>query len=162
MTPSTFSCFSNACSSLTHAGSGLAAVVGEFLQRDPALGLQTDVDQRHVLFDRNDAALDDRTLERLLGAVGLVEQSSEVVTRRRERLCGSHSVSWGPLRAAPALGLALRVRARSRRRGPLQGRVASFERRAGAGAGDMRAYSGRESRPERARHSAKAGRGQDL
>src|SRR5580658_11519 len=42
---------------------GIAAMIGEFLQRDPAFGLQTDVDQRHVFFDRDDAAFDDRAFE---------------------------------------------------------------------------------------------------
>ena len=68
----------------------LAPVVGEFLERDAAFGLQTDVDQRHVLFDRDDATLDDRTFERLVGAIGLVEQCSEIVTRGRERVGGCH------------------------------------------------------------------------
>ena len=114
MTPSTFSPFSNACSSLTQLSSRLslvarddrfaervfdpleidldlvadarrrvAAVIGEFLQRDAALGLQTDVDQRHILLDGDDAALDHRTLERLVGAVGLIQKGCEILARRR-------------------------------------------------------------------------------
>ena len=71
----------------------VAAVIGELLQRDAAFGLETDVDQRHVLFDRDDAALDDRALEGLVGAVRLIEQCGKIVTRRRERIGGSHFVS---------------------------------------------------------------------
>ena len=33
---------------------------GEFLERDAAFGLEADVDDGHVLFDRDDGALDDR------------------------------------------------------------------------------------------------------
>ncbi len=50
----------------------VAAMIGEFLEGDPTFGLQTDVDQRHILFDRDDPALDDRTFKGLVGAVGLV------------------------------------------------------------------------------------------
>ena len=48
-------------------------MIGEFLQRDSALGLQTDVDQRHVFFDRDDATFDDRTFEGFVLAVSLVQ-----------------------------------------------------------------------------------------
>ena len=61
----------------------LAAVIGELLQRDAALGLQADVDQRHVFLDGDDAALDHRTLERLVGAVGLIQKGGEILARRR-------------------------------------------------------------------------------
>ena len=61
----------------------VAAVIGEFLQRDATLGLQTDVDQRHILFDGDDAALDDRTFERLVGAIGLVQKGGKILARRR-------------------------------------------------------------------------------
>ncbi len=37
---------------------------GEFLERNPALGLEADVDQREVALDRNDGAFDDRAFER--------------------------------------------------------------------------------------------------
>ena len=62
----------------------VAAVIGEFLQRDAAFGLQTDVDERHVFFDRDDPALDDGAFEGLVLAVGLVQKSGEILTRRRE------------------------------------------------------------------------------
>jgi len=52
---------------------GIAAVIGEFLQRHAALGLQADVDERHVFFDRDDPALDDGAFEGLILAVGLVQ-----------------------------------------------------------------------------------------
>ena len=51
----------------------VAAVIGEFLQRHAAFGLQADVDERHVLFDRDDPALDDGAFEGLVLAVGLVQ-----------------------------------------------------------------------------------------
>ena len=82
---------------VANLGRRVAAVVGEFLQRDPAFGLQTDVDQRHVLFDGDDAALDDRALKGLVGAVRLIEQCGKIVTRRRERVGGWHFVSWNAL-----------------------------------------------------------------
>src|SRR5580700_2297761 len=91
MTPSTFSFFSNACSSLTQLSSRLAlpreidfdfvakprrrvaSMIGEFLERHAPFSLEADVDDGHVLFDRDDLALDDRSLERLVVAVGLVQ-----------------------------------------------------------------------------------------
>ena len=75
------------------AGRRIAAVIGEFLERDAAFGLQTDVDERHVFFDRDDLALDDRAFEGLVVAVGLVEQSGEILARRRGGLCCGHSFS---------------------------------------------------------------------
>ena len=51
----------------------IAAVIGEFLERDAPFSLEADVDDGHVLFDRDDLALDDCSLERLVSAVGLVE-----------------------------------------------------------------------------------------
>ena len=68
----------------------VAAVIGEFLEGDAPFGLEADVDDGHVLFDRDDLALDDRPFERLVLAVGLVQQSSEILARRRQGLCGSH------------------------------------------------------------------------
>ena len=49
------------------------AVIGEFLERHAPFRLEADVDDGHVFFDRDDAALDDRSFERLVGAVGLVQ-----------------------------------------------------------------------------------------
>ena len=48
-------------------------MIGEFLERHAAFGLEADVDDGHVLFDRDDLALDDRSLERLVVAIGLVQ-----------------------------------------------------------------------------------------
>ena len=69
---------------------GIAAVIGEFLERDAPFSLEADVDDGHVLFDRDDLALDDCSLERLVSAVCLVEKRGEIVARRREGLRGSH------------------------------------------------------------------------
>ena len=69
---------------------GIAAVIGEFLEGDAPFGLQADVDDGHVLFDRDHPALDDRAFEGLVIAIGFVEQSGKVLARRRGRLYGSH------------------------------------------------------------------------
>ena len=71
-------------------GRRIAAVIGEFLEGDAPFGLEADVDDGHVLFDRDDLALDDRSFERFVGAVGLVEKRGEILARRREGLSGSH------------------------------------------------------------------------
>ena len=72
------------------AGGGIAAVIGEFLEGDAALRLQADVDDGHVLFDGDDPALDDRALEGLVVAVGLVEKRGEILARRRGGLSLRH------------------------------------------------------------------------
>ena len=66
-------------------------MVGEFLEGDAALGLEADVDDGHVLFDGDDAALDDRAFEGLVLAIGLIEQSGEILARRR---AGSGCGHW--------------------------------------------------------------------
>ena len=71
-------------------GRRIAAVIGEFLERDAPFGLEADVDDGHVLFDRDDLALDDRSFERFVGAVGLVQKRGEILARRRQGLSGSH------------------------------------------------------------------------
>ncbi len=75
---------------VAEAGGRVAAVIGEFLEGHATFGLETDVDHGHVLFDRDDLALDDRSLERLVVAVGLVQQRGEILARRRQGLNGSH------------------------------------------------------------------------
>ena len=72
------------------AGRGIAAVIGEFLEGDAAFRLQADVDDGHVLFDGDDPALDDRALEGLVVAVGLVEKRGEILARRRGGLSLRH------------------------------------------------------------------------
>ena len=61
--------------------SGRLAVVvdAEFLHRDAAFGLQADVDDREVLLDRDDHALDDRAFLEVAAAEAFVEQGREVV-----------------------------------------------------------------------------------
>ena len=75
---------------VAEAGRRVASVIGEFLERHAPFSLEADVDDGHVLFDRDDLALDDRSLERLVVAVGLVQQRGEILARRRQGLCGSH------------------------------------------------------------------------
>ena len=72
----------------------VAAGAGEFLEGDAAFGLQTDVDDRHVLFDGDDDALDDRALEGVSLAEARIEHGGEILTRGRESgLCICHWVS---------------------------------------------------------------------
>ena len=58
---------------VAETGRRVASVIGEFLERHAPFGLEADVDDGHVLFDRDDLALDDRSFERLVVAVGLVQ-----------------------------------------------------------------------------------------
>ena len=58
---------------VAEAGGRVAPMIGEFLERHAPFGLEADVDDGHVLFDRDDLALDDRSLERLVVAIGLVQ-----------------------------------------------------------------------------------------
>ncbi len=51
----------------------VASMIGEFLERHAPFSLEADVDDGHVLLDRDDLALDDRSFERLVVAVGLVQ-----------------------------------------------------------------------------------------
>src|ERR1700709_822466 len=62
----------------------------EFAQRHAAFGLQADVDDGHVLFDRNNDALDDGAFLQVATGKGLVEHRSEIVTGR---IIGSSSRS---------------------------------------------------------------------
>ncbi len=62
----------------------VAAGAGKFLECDTAFGLQTDVDDSHVLFDRDDNALDDRAFERVSLAEARIEHGGEIVARGRE------------------------------------------------------------------------------
>src|SRR5271166_2756841 len=71
---------------IAEARGGVAPVVGEFPKGDPTLRLEADVDDSHVLLDRDDLALDDRSLERFVGAVGLVEKRGEILARGRQGL----------------------------------------------------------------------------
>ena len=65
------------------AGRRLATVAGEFLERHAAFGLETEVDHGDILLDGDDDPLDDRPLESLVLAVALLEQSGEIIARRR-------------------------------------------------------------------------------
>ena len=54
----------------------------EFLQRHAAFGLQTDVDDREILFDPDNLAVDHLALDEITAAQGLVEQGREVFAGR--------------------------------------------------------------------------------
>lgn len=58
------------------------ARAGEFLERDATFGLQTDVDDRHVLLNGNDLALDDGTFEGLVTGERFLEQGGEILATR--------------------------------------------------------------------------------
>ncbi len=95
---------------------GLAVFVdAEFLDRDAALGLQTHVDDREVLFDRRDAALHHRAFGEVLAAHALVEKGREVVARGVHAHVVSHlglqvSVGAGPRARMRGTGDALMFR----------------------------------------------------
>jgi len=59
-----------------------AAGPGEFAQRHAAFGLEADVDDGHVLFDRNHDALDDRAFLQVATGKGLVEHRGKIVAGR--------------------------------------------------------------------------------
>src|SRR6202012_562530 len=59
-----------------------AAGPGEFAQRHAAFGLQADVDDGHVLFNRNHLALDDRAFLKVAAGEGLVEHRGEIIAGR--------------------------------------------------------------------------------
>ena len=67
---------------IADARSRIAAMAGKFLEGNAAFGLQTDVDDRDIFFDGDDDALDDRTFESFVLAIGFVEQSGKIITRR--------------------------------------------------------------------------------
>src|SRR5665213_178838 len=54
----------------------------EFTQRHAAFGLQADVDDGHVLLDRNNDALDDGAFLQVAAGKGLVEHRGEIVAGR--------------------------------------------------------------------------------
>ena len=56
----------------------------ELAGRDPAFGLQTDVDDQDVLFDADDAAVDDLTFAEVTALKGFVEQRGEIIARGGE------------------------------------------------------------------------------
>ena len=57
---------------------GLAAGYGEFLERNAAFGLQTDIDDREILFDCDDRPLDDGALHEFIGFERLVEEGGKI------------------------------------------------------------------------------------
>ena len=61
---------------------GLAAGPGEFAQRHAAFGLQADVDDGHVLFNRNHLALDDGAFLQIAAGEGLVQHRGKIVAAR--------------------------------------------------------------------------------
>src|ERR1700687_3638191 len=63
---------------------------GEFAQRHAAFSLQADVDDGHVLLDRNNGALDDGAFLQIAAGEGLVEHRGKIVAGR---IIGSSSRS---------------------------------------------------------------------
>jgi hypothetical protein len=71
---------------------GLAGFVdAEFLLGNAAFGLQTDVDDREVLLDPDNDALDDGAFLEIAAAHGIVQQRFEIVARRVEAHIVSHA-----------------------------------------------------------------------
>ncbi len=60
----------------------VTAGAGEFAQRHAAFGLQADVDDGHVLFNRNHVALDDGAFLQVAAGEGLVEHCREIIAGR--------------------------------------------------------------------------------
>ena len=75
---------------------GLPAGTGELAQRDAAFGLRAHVDDRKVLLDADDFALDDGAFRRAALGERLFEHCSEIFARRRGGTCGGgcHELSW--------------------------------------------------------------------
>ena len=75
---------------------GLPAGARELAQRDAAFGLRADVDDRKVLLDADDLALDDGAFRRAALGERFLEHCSEIFARRRSGTCGSgsHELSW--------------------------------------------------------------------
>src|SRR5438445_3500328 len=67
------------------------ARAGEFAQRHAAFRLQADVDNRHVLFNRNHLALDDGAFLQVAAGEGLVQHLSEIVAARMVSVSTSRS-----------------------------------------------------------------------
>ncbi len=77
---------------------GFVAASGrEFLQRHAAFGFEADIDQRGVILDADDAALDDGALEAVGDAHRFIEQRGEALPLGDSGLgCGGHSFSSIP------------------------------------------------------------------
>ena len=70
----------------------LAFADAEFLQRNPAFGLQTDVDDREVLFDGHHQSVDHLAFHKVTSAKGLVEQCCEIIAGGRQAHIVGHRV----------------------------------------------------------------------
>src|SRR5207237_7652947 len=115
---------------------GLGAPDCEFLQRDTALRFEPDIDQRDVIFDADDAALDDGAFEAVGDAHGFIEQRGEalLVGEIGGFDCDGHSFSSIPIvRRGPA-GIAAGAGSRQRS-GAAASTRAGRNRRTGAAAG---------------------------
>ena len=71
----------------------------EFLERNPAFGLEADVDQHLIAFDRNDPTLDDGAFQAVAGAEGFLEHGCEAFAKAfvfaAFRIYLSHRISLG-------------------------------------------------------------------
>ena len=70
-----------------------AAGAGELADRDAAFGLGADVDDGHVLLDRDDRALDDGAFLQIALAERLIEHCGKIFARGRGSGSGGHVVS---------------------------------------------------------------------
>ncbi len=66
-----------------------ASGAGKLAQRDAALGLQADVDDGHVLFNRNHLALDDGAFLKVSAGEGFIQHRGEIVAAGVVGICRS-------------------------------------------------------------------------
>ena len=83
-----------------------ASGAGKLAQRDAALGLQADVDDGHVLFDRNHLALDDGAFLKVSAGEGFIQHRGEIVAAGVVGICrSSRSHLFSKSEILPAFGL---------------------------------------------------------
>ena len=76
----------------------VTAGLAEFLERDAAFGLQADVDDREILLDGDDGALDDGAFQRLVVDERVHQQGFEIFfhcSLRLAKLISSAPGGWG-------------------------------------------------------------------
>ena len=68
---------------VAHLRGAFAARSLEFLEGDAAFGLEAEIDDGDIFFDRDDDALDDGAFKGLVLAIALVEKRCKILARRR-------------------------------------------------------------------------------
>src|SRR5882724_9985700 len=86
-----------------------AAGTGKFAQRDAALGLQADVDDGHVLFNRNNLALDDGAFLQVAAGKRLVQHRGEIIARGVVRSSSTRSHLFSRCGHLPAVRVEERI-----------------------------------------------------